>query len=86
MSDLAVENLLVDHEVVVEAAVDAAAAVAVVVVVGVENLDEDGVEVMSSLSVERLRPNLCRTELSMLTSRLRLFWKSGRRPVGHGSA
>ena len=57
-------------------------------VVGVEYLDEDEVEVVatSSLSVERLRPNLCLTELSMLTSRLRLFWKSGRRPpVGHGS-
>ena len=58
-------------------------------VVGVEYLEEDEVEVAvatSSLSVERLRPNLCLTELSMLTSRLRLFWKSGRRPVGHGSA
>ena len=57
-------------------------------VVGVEYLDEDDVEAAatSSLSVERLRPNLCRTELSMLTSRLRLFWKSGRRPpVGQGS-
>ena len=57
-------------------------------VVGVEYLDEDDVEVAatSSLSVERLRPNLCLTELSMLTSRLRLFWKSGRRPpVGQGS-
>ena len=58
-------------------------------VVGVEYLEEDEVEVAvatSSLSVERLRPNLCRTELSMLTSRLRLFWKSGRRPpVGQGS-
>ena len=50
-------------------------------VVGVEYLDEDEVEVVatSSLSVERLRPNLCLTELSMLTSRLRLFWKSGQR-------
>ena len=58
-------------------------------VVGVEYLEEDEVEVAvatSSLSVERLRPNLCLTELSMLTSRLRLFWKSGRRPpVGQGS-